>query len=103
MGNFVAAVGQNFNPDPTEDIKISLFKQYERVIVESLITSFGLDFIIKDKYGGDVDTIHNVRKIGTDEKEKMEYKNVANKKAYETVVNIQSVNTMEGMLTISKL
>ncbi len=83
MGNFVAAVGQNFNPDPTEDIKISLFKQYERVIVESLITSFGLDFIIKDKYGGDVDTIHNVRKIGTDEKEKMEYKNVANKKAYE--------------------
>lgn len=81
MGNFVAAVGQNFNPDPTEDIKISLFKQYERVIVESLITSFGLDFIVKDRYGGDVDTIHNVRKIGTDEK--MEYKNVANEKAYE--------------------
>lgn len=81
MGNFVAAVEQNFNTDPTEEIKSSLFKQYERVIVESLITSFGLDFIMKDKYGGDVDTIHNVRKIGTDEK--MKYKNEVNAKAYE--------------------
>lgn len=81
MANFVAAVGQDFNPEPRENIKVSLFKQYERVVIESLITSFGLDFIIKDRYGGDVDTIHNVRKIGTDKD--MEYKNKVNAKAYE--------------------
>ena len=35
----------NFYPDPNENVMSSIFKQYERVIVESLITSFGLDFI----------------------------------------------------------
>lgn len=59
----------------------SIFKQYERVIVESLITSFGLDFIVKDQHGGDIDTINNVRKIGKDEK--MYYKNKRNQADYE--------------------
>jgi hypothetical protein len=72
---------QNFYPDPEADIAESLFKQYERVVIESLITSFGLDFLIKDKHGGDVDTIHNVRQIGSDER--MTYKNKANEQAYE--------------------
>lgn len=81
MGSFVAAVGQGITPEFSEDIKGSLFKQYERVIVESLITSFGLDFIMNDQYGGDVDTISNVRKIGTDGK--MKYKNTDNAEAYE--------------------
>ncbi|WP_342512556.1 hypothetical protein MKY34_18355 [Sporosarcina sp. FSL K6-1522] len=41
-----------------------LFHDYEEVVVKSLITSFGLDFmLIKDRHGGDVDTIHNVREI----------------------------------------
>ncbi len=47
--------------DPDENIFQTIWHQYERVIVESLITSFGLDFLIKDQDGGDVDTIHNVR------------------------------------------
>ena len=71
----------NFYPDPNENVMSSIFKQYERVIVESLITSFGLDFIVKDQHGGDVDTINNVRKIGKDEK--MYYKNKQNEKNYE--------------------
>jgi len=58
----------------------NLFAQYERVIIQSLITSFGLDFIILDKYGGDVDTIHNVRKIGVDQQ--MEYKSLNNETDY---------------------
>ena len=52
---------------------VSIFQQYEKVIIDSLITSFGLDFIIQDQHGGDVDTIHNVRQIGVDEL--MKYKN----------------------------
>lgn len=36
--------------------------ELEKVIINSLTTSFGLDFLLfKDKAGGDVDTIHNVR------------------------------------------
>ncbi len=61
---------------------VDLFKQYEKVIMESLITSFGLDFLIKDQYGGDVDTIHNVRQIGKDSQ--MTYKNKSNEINYES-------------------
>jgi len=58
----------------------SIFEQYERVIMQSLITSFGLDFLVRDQHGGDVDTIHNVRQIGKDEQ--MQYKNKKNEEAY---------------------
>ena len=58
----------------------SIFEEYERVIISSLITSFGLDFLIKDQHGGDVDTIHNVRQIGKDQQ--MKYKNQDNLNAY---------------------
>lgn len=58
----------------------SIFEQYERVIMQSLITSFGLDFLVRDQHGGDVDTIHNVREIGMDEQ--MKYKNKRNEEAY---------------------
>lgn len=58
----------------------NIFQQYEKVIIDSLITSFGLDFLIQDQHGGDVDTIHNVRKIGQDEL--MGYKNSSNESAY---------------------
>lgn len=78
--DYVHAVGSNFFPEPDDGVMESIFKQYERVIVESLITSFGLDFIVKDRHGGDVDTINNVRKIGSDSQ--MAYKNKANEDAY---------------------
>lgn len=78
---FINKLNLDFYPDPEDNIMDSIFKQYEKVIVESLISSFGLDFIIKDKYGGDVDTIHNVREIGKDKK--MTYKNKINKLNYE--------------------
>ncbi|MGN9163025.1 hypothetical protein [Clostridium sulfidigenes] len=39
-----------------------IFKEYEKVVVRSLITSFGLDaLLIADRRGGDVDTINTVR------------------------------------------
>lgn len=38
-------------------------QELEKTVVNSLVTSFGLDFLLfKDKLGGEVDTIHNVRK-----------------------------------------
>ncbi|MEQ8156798.1 MAG: hypothetical protein ABRQ25_18305, partial [Clostridiaceae bacterium] len=73
---YVFATGWNFSPEPDDNVMTSIFKQYESVIIESIITSFGLDFFIQDRYGGDVDTINNVRQIGKDEQ--MTYKNKAN-------------------------
>ena len=81
-GNYVSAVRNGYIPDPSEPVTDSIFHQYERVLVESLITAFGLDFLVKDAHGGDVDTIHNVRRIGTDSQ--MTYKNTAHALAYES-------------------
>ena len=39
----------------------NLMDEYQKVILRSLVTTFGLDFLIRDQVGGDVDTIHNVR------------------------------------------
>lgn len=79
--SYAVKVGRQFAPDPSDPVMDSIFQQYEWVLVESLITSFGLDFLVKDQHGGDVDTIHNVRKIGQDDQ--MTYKNVLNQQAYE--------------------
>jgi len=65
---FIGQVDYNYVPDKNDNVMDSIFKQYERVVVESLITSFGLDIFINDQHGGDVDTVHNVRQIGKDEK-----------------------------------
>lgn len=81
MSSIIIEGNKKFFPSKNENIMFSLFKQYESTIVESLVTSFGLDFLIKDQYGGDVDTIHNVRKIDNDSQ--MYYKNKKNKEAYE--------------------
>ena len=36
--------------------------ELEKTVVNSLVTSFGLDFLLfKDKLGGEVNTVHNVR------------------------------------------
>lgn len=81
IGNeYVLSSNLGYEPDPKENVKDSLFEQYERVIMESLITSFGLDFILRDQHGGDVDTIHNVRQIGIDQN--MTYKSKINEAAY---------------------
>lgn len=78
---FVVHSDSNFTPAPDDNVMDSIFKQYERVIVESLITSFGLDFLVNDRHGGDVDTIYSVRQINKDED--MTYKNKANQASHE--------------------
>lgn len=80
MDSFVKQVGMS-EPDSRLSANDSLFSQYEQAVVQSLITSFGLDLFIKDQHGGDVDTIHNVRQIGQDPR--MRYKDTANEFGYE--------------------
>lgn len=76
----VSVSDTDFEVNPDENLFRSMIKQYEYVIVQSLITSFGLDFIIQDHHGGDVDTVHNVRRIGKDEN--MTYKSQRNADNY---------------------
>lgn len=80
MSNIVLDIERTYVPDSKSSPYNSIFKEYERVVIESLITSFGLDFLINDQHGGDVDTIHNVRSIGSDAN--MKYKNTTNEAAY---------------------
>ena len=46
---------------PEKTIFSEMWDSYKKVVIKSLVTTFGLDFIVKDRIGGDVDTIHNVR------------------------------------------
>ena len=72
--NFVKEIDVDIIPDT--DSYSSIFDQYERVVISAIATSFALDFLVQDKYGGDVDTIHNVRQIGIDPE--MTYKDPRN-------------------------
>lgn len=78
--SYVLSSSLGFSPEPEDNVMDSIFRQYESVIVESIITSFGLDFLVHDHHGGDVETIHNVRQVGEDDQ--MTYKNKANLDAY---------------------
>ena len=51
--------------------------EISQVVTKSLVTTFGLDFLLfEDKKGGDVDTINNVRQgIWATEAEKKKYEN----------------------------
>lgn len=81
FGQFASEIRPDFYQSKDENTLESLFREYERVIFRSIITAFGLDLFIKDRYGGDVDTIYNARKIGEDPN--LKYKNDANSIAYE--------------------
>lgn len=52
-------------------------KELEKTFIQSLTTTFGLDFLLfEDKAGGEVDTIHNVRNgVFATEKERQNYNN----------------------------
>lgn len=76
-------ISKDFEYDQSQPVKVNLLSEYERVIVESLITSFGLDaLLVKDQYGGDVDTVHNVDKI-INPNSTMEFKNKEYAEAYD--------------------
>lgn len=76
MGAFVGDLNSSFSSEPEGDVFNSIWKEYEGVVIKSLITSFGLDFLVQDQHGGDVDTVHNVRGD-------VAYKNQKNKADYD--------------------
>lgn len=78
---FLTALTKTDNPNPEGNVFSGIWSSYERVILHSLITSFGLDFLVQDQPGGDVDTIRSVRdeRIPVEER----YKNSAHLDAYE--------------------
>lgn len=104
MSNFATEVGQGIMPNKEENVYNSIFDEYERVVVESLIKSFGLDFIISrnmDQHGGDVDTIHNVRKIADyeriGEKLKKEFdKNGYNEEKAHQIINDELIKELKA-------
>lgn len=79
---FVGSINKSFSSDSNESVLAALFREYEHVIFRSIITSFGLDVFIKDQYGGDVDTLHNVRAIDNDPQ--IKYKSIENETAYDS-------------------
>ena len=58
-----------------KNVFLEMWDSYKRTILHCIVTSFGLDFIVRDQNGGDVDTIHGVRETG-------QYKNPQNASDY---------------------
>lgn len=79
---FVSEIDSNLIVNNKKETKKSIFKEYERVILDSLLQTFGLDFIILDQYGGDVDTIHNLEQVG--DNSRMSIKNSEIRLKYES-------------------
>ncbi|NVZ11416.1 hypothetical protein HW932_19375 [Allochromatium humboldtianum] len=77
-------------------------EELEKTVVNSFVTTFGLDFILfKDKIGGDVDTIHNVRKgIWATDKEKENHENRGeySSKTYHTHENYKATGRRDKQL-----
>lgn len=53
--------------NPEGNVEQSLLEQYEQVVVSSIKATFGLNSLLAP-YGGDVDTLHNVRLIDIDKR-----------------------------------
>jgi hypothetical protein len=92
MQPFLLEIGKDFHPIPEKSVFENLFEEYEKIIFRSIITAFGLDLFIKDRDGGDVDTIHTVRDSA------VEYKNEKNAFKYENRGLYQSKEYHKGGL-----
>lgn len=58
---YIEALNSGMSPEPKQTFFQNIWNEYERVVLQSLVTSFGLDFLVHDQFGGDVDTIQNIR------------------------------------------
>jgi len=82
---FVQDLKNNQSVSTSEKFPVrDLLNQYQEVIIKSLITSFGLDLLfVKDRHGGDVDTIHNVRAMQNGDSQFDGYANENNQRDYD--------------------
>ena len=74
--NYISAVTKAKCANPDGNVFNSIWQSYEHVVLHSLVTTFGLDFIVQDQQGGDVDSIRSVRESG--------FKSEEHRTAYET-------------------
>jgi hypothetical protein len=76
--------------------------ELEKTVVNSLVTSFGLDFLLfKDQKGGNVNTIHNVRNdvwANTSEKQVYDHRGDYNSKAYHQDANYIATGQQDNLL-----
>lgn len=72
--------------------------ELEKTTFKSLVTTFGLDFLlVQDKHGGNVDTIHNVRHgVWATDKEKSIYDNKESYKITKTDANGSIILNAQG-------
>lgn len=63
--SYLSELNNGIAPNLCNNVFSDIWGEYERVILHSLVTSFGLDFLVRDQRGGDVDTVHGVRETGT--------------------------------------
>lgn len=77
LNEFMVMLSNNEISNPEGNVFDSIWKSYERIVLHSLVTAFGLDFLVKDQHGGDVDTILGVRESGTfkSEEHRIAYEN----------------------------
>lgn len=62
--SFVTDIATQAPANPAGNVFDGIWNEYEKVVLHSLLTSFGLDFLVHDQQGGDVDTIRSVRATG---------------------------------------
>ena len=74
---FMVMLSNNKISNPAGNVLDGIWESYERIVLHSLVTAFGLDFLVRDQHGGDVDTILGVRESGTfkSEEHRVSYEN----------------------------
>lgn len=78
---YITALSKIKCANPEGNVMDNIWRSYERVVLHSLITSFGLDFLVHDQHGGDVDSIRSVRDTSVPIEDR--YKSSAHRAAYE--------------------
>ncbi len=78
---YITALSKTKCTDPAGNVMNNIWRSYECVVLHSLITSFGLDFLVHDQHGGDVDSIRSVRDTSIPIEDR--YKSGAHRAAYE--------------------
>jgi hypothetical protein len=75
---------KNNTPKTEGPVFQNLLDEYQKIVLRSLVTTFGLDFLIRDQFGGDVDTVHNVRSKDVGYKNPQNEDNFFNREKYDS-------------------
>lgn len=85
--NYLTALSKTKCTGPNGNVFDGIWRSYEGAVLHGLVTSFGLDFYVHNRQGGDVDSIPSVRSVGFESEEHRaayEAREVYDTKAYHT-------------------